>query len=126
MSGRLARGIAWLKASSPAWRFRLAAIVAAATGGAATLSAHFDARPVPPIASFSLTRAQESQLERLGGRFAVEAAKFQTWFDGLWVGPARERTYLVLTIAAVAACLWLAHVVGEDEASGGDDAGAGG
>lgn len=123
MSGRLARGIARLKASSPAWRFRLAAVVAAATGGAATLAVHFDPGPAPPITSFSLTRAQELQLERIGGRFAVEAAKFQTWFDGLWVGPARERTYLVLTIAAVAACLWLAHLVGEGgSGEGGADA----
>jgi len=55
-------------------------------------------------------KVQERQLEMIGGKFAVEAAKFSAWFDGLWVGRSLGLTVAVLTIALVLALFWLARI----------------
>jgi hypothetical protein len=98
-------------------RFRLAALVVAGIGGFASAAIWFGSDEVKIDAiEFSRSRAQEFQLERLGGKFAVMSAQIGTWFDGLWVGRTLGLTLGVLTVVAVVVLLTIGRL-----ASPGDD-----
>ncbi|NLH80354.1 MAG: hypothetical protein GX458_05875 [Phyllobacteriaceae bacterium] len=117
----LSRFIRALRAGDLAARWRAGGILVLVAGASAAAVAW--ARAVAPAAveiPMSRLKAQEVALERLGGRFAVEAAKFDDWLAGLWSGEALPRTLLVLTLAAVVLCFWIAHLA-EDGDAGSDD-----
>ena len=98
-------------------RFRLVALVVAVVGGLASAAIWFGSDEVRiSELEFSRSRAQEFQLERLGGKFAVMAAQIGTWFDGLWVGRTLGVTLGVLTVVAVVLLLTIGRL-----ASPGDD-----
>lgn len=107
----LARFFRSLRAGDLAARWRAAGFLVGVGGAiaAAVLWTQVEAAPVAEI-TISRLRAQENALERLGGRFAVEAAKFDDWLSGLWSGETLPRTVLALAVIAAALCFWIAHV----------------
>ncbi len=108
--GRLAA----LRALDLATRWRIGGGAVLVVGGLAAATAWLRADAVPAVVlPLSRLKAQELALERIGGRFAVEAAKFQDWFAALWSGEALPRTILVLTSIVAALCFWIAHVADE-------------
>lgn len=99
---------------SPAARFRIAGVVGGLVGSATSLWIRLTtAEVVPTEILLSRTKAERLALERIGGRFAVEAAAFQQWFADLWTGRALSSTLLVLTVAFVLFCFWIAHLLDE-------------
>ena len=58
---------------------------------------------------FANPRAYEFQIERLGGKAAVYAVRFNEWFSGLWHGRDLAFTIAVLSIVTALACFWIAH-----------------
>lgn len=108
MFARLSRRL--LPATPPA-RWRFAGLAVLMCGGTTAAVTWATSEPAPAAAvPLSRLKAQELALERFGGRFAVEAAKFDDWFAGLWNGSALPRTLLVLTIAVALACFWIARL----------------
>jgi hypothetical protein len=92
-------------------RFRLLALVTAVIGGLASVAIWFGSDEVKIDAiEFSRSRAQEFQLERIGGKFAVMSARIGTWFDGLWIGRNLGVTLAVLTGAAVVLLLLIGRL----------------
>ena len=94
-----------------ATRFRLAGVAVAVTGlawaGWIRLTvAETPARAIP----FDRLKVEERQLEVIGGKFAVEAARLTRWFDGLWVGRDLAVTLAVLSVAVALILFWLARV----------------
>jgi hypothetical protein len=58
---------------------------------------------------FANPRAYEFQIERLGGKAAVYAVRFNEWFSSLWHGRQLAFTVAVLSIAIALVCFWVAH-----------------
>lgn len=117
---RLPRRFADLARLPLAVRFRAAGVAVAVVGLSAAAWVRLTAvedrtRAVP----FDRLKVEERQLEMIGGKFAVEAAKFDRWFEGLWVGPNLAVTLAVLTLVAAALCFWLARVAAREPV--GDD-----
>lgn len=119
-------------ASPVASRLRLAAAATLVAGlGAAGWLRLFGDLGNEAATTFERTRLQELQLERMGGKFAVEAARFTQWFDSLWSGEKLPVTILVCTVAGAAFLWWIAGLaavdVGDEETrdrrrTGGDAA----
>lgn len=104
---------------TPAGRLRLAAAALLAGGlGAAGWLRFFADLGQEATTTFERTRLQEIQLERMGGKFAVEAARFTQWFDSLWSGEKLPVTILVCTIVGSAFLWWIGGLAGVDV---GDD-----
>jgi hypothetical protein len=104
-----------LAALSLARRFRLAAALVAGLGLACAAVVWATAPEIPANSvSFDRTKAEERQLEMIGGKFAVEAARLSRWFDGLWVGRDLAVTLAVSTLAVTLLLLWLARVAAID------------
>lgn len=100
----------WLRFGVEA-RFRLAALVVAVVGGLASVAIWFGSDEVKINAvEFSRSRAQEFQLERIGGKFAVMSAQIGNWFDGLWIGRNLAGTLAVLTGVAVVLLLLIGRL----------------
>ncbi len=96
---------------SSSHRFHLAGTIVAVVGLA--VAAWIRATtPDLPVSSVPLQRLklQEHQLQMIGGRFAVEAARITEWFDGLWVGRTLATTLAVITVVAALVCFWLGHI----------------
>jgi hypothetical protein len=105
-------------------RFRLAGLAVAVIGLAwaawiRLTVAETPARAIP----FDRLKVEERQLEIIGGKFAVEAARLTRWFDGLWVGRDLATTLAVLSLAVALILFWLARVAAieplDDEEPGG-------
>ncbi len=105
------RVIVRLTRLSLAARFRLAGLIVgvAGLGWSAWILVTVPQAPLHDVPLQRL-KVQERQLEMIGGKFAVEAAKFSEWFDGLWVGRSLGLIVAVLTVALTLALFWLAHV----------------
>lgn len=111
-------------------RLRLAAAATFVAGlGAAGWLRLFGDLGQEASTTFERTRVQEMQLERMGGKFAVEAARFTQWFDSLWSGEKLPVTILVCAVVGSAFLWWIAGLaavdVGDEEArdrrrTGGD------
>lgn len=114
-------------------RLAAAAILVAGLGAAGWLRLFGDLGQ-EAATTFERTRVQEMQLERMGGKFAVEAARFTQWFDSLWSGAKLPVTILVCTVVGSAFLWWIAGLaavdVGDEEARdrrrAGGDAGTSG
>lgn len=96
---------------SLATRFRLAGIAVAIVGlaWAAWIRLTVAETPVRAI-PFDRLKVEERQLEVIGGKFAVEAARLTRWFDGLWVGRDLATTLAVLSVAGALILFWLARI----------------
>ncbi len=96
---------------SLATRFRLAGLAVAGIGlaWAAWIRLTVAETPVRAI-PFDRLKVEERQLEIIGGKFAVEAARFTRWFDGLWVGRDLATTLAVLSVAVALFLFWLARI----------------
>ena len=85
----------------PGDRLRLAAIAILIAGGQ----------------SFAIGSGDSSrelqQLERLGGKAAVQTFKFQRWFSLIWPGQQLAYTLAVLGAAVAPRCWRLASLMGE-------------
>jgi hypothetical protein len=57
------------------------------------------------------------QLERLGGKAAVQTFKFQRWFSSIWRGQRLAYTLVVLGAAVALACWHLASLMDEPRPS---------
>lgn len=112
---RLPRSFADLARLPLATRFRAAGVAVAVVGFSAAAWVRFTAVDSPARAiPFDRLKVEERQLEMIGGKFAVEAAKFSRWFDGLWVGANLATTLAVITVATTLACFWLARVAARE------------
>ncbi|MCE1237077.1 MAG: hypothetical protein LWW93_12060 [Hyphomicrobiales bacterium] len=99
---------------SPAARFRIFGVIGGVLGAATSLWIRLTTvAATPPDVLLSRTKAERLALERIGGRFAVEAAAFQQWFADLWTGRALATTLLVLTVAFALVCFWIARLLDE-------------
>jgi len=107
----VSRWFAALARLSLAARFRLAGWTVAVIGLAVAAWVRLTAvdAPVRTIA-FERLKVEERQLEIIGGKFAVEAARFNRWFDGLWVGRDLAVTLAVIAVATALVLFWLARV----------------
>ncbi len=56
------------------------------------------------VASVDNSKKYQLELERIGGRSAVAAAQFTSWFDSLWHGERLGATLAVLSVAASLVC----------------------
>mgnify|MGYP001767771415 CR=1 FL=1 len=102
----------WSLARLPlAWRFHLAGATIAVVGLAAAAVIRLTAVD-PPTGAVPLQRLklEEQQLQIIGGRFAVEAARISAWFDGLWVGRTLATTVAVITVVIALACVRIGHI----------------
>ncbi|HEV7820427.1 MAG TPA: hypothetical protein VGO84_04550, partial [Burkholderiales bacterium] len=70
---------------------------------------------------FANPRAYEFQIERLGGKAAVYAVRFNEWFITLWHGTRLAFTVGVLSIAIAMVCFWVAHRLSVTRRSSQDD-----
>jgi hypothetical protein len=73
---------------------------------------------------FANPRAYEFQIERLGGKAAVYAVRFNEWFSGLWHGRDLAFTIAVLSIVIALVCFWVAHRLARTVESDQDSDGA--
>lgn len=83
-----------------------------AVGGLAAAAVIWWARAGEPVASaipFDRTRAQEAQLERIGGKFAVMASHFDDWLGSLWYGRSLAVSIAVIALALAALAFWIAR-----------------
>ena len=105
------RWFAALARLSLAARFRLAGAIVAAIGLPVSIWIRLTAADLPVRAiSFDRLAVEERQLQIIGGKFAVEAARLSRWFDGLWVGPTLGLTLAVITLVVALACVRLAGI----------------
>jgi hypothetical protein len=96
-------------------RFHLAGAVIAVVGLAAAAWVWATAVDLPEhFVSLQRLKVEQRQLEIIGGKFAVEAARFSAWFDGLWVGRNLAGTLAAITVVAALACLWLGNIAARD------------
>ena len=70
---------------------------------------------------FANPRAYEFQIERLGGKAAVYAVRFNEWFIRLWHGTRLAFTVGVLSIVVSMVCFWVAHRLSAAQQSSHDD-----
>jgi hypothetical protein len=73
---------------------------------------------------FANPRAYEFQIERLGGKAAVYAVRFNAWFTSLWHGRQLAFTVAVLAIAIALGCFWVANRLSATLPSDRDQGGA--
>ena len=60
------------------------------------------------------TKRYGYELERIGGKAAVLAAKFNQWFESLWHGKQLAFTVAFFSIAVALGCFLIAHVLSDD------------
>jgi hypothetical protein len=96
------------------WRVRFLYLGAAAlaTGfvAAALIYAFADAAGPDAAAQIAGSRVYEYDVERIGGKSAVYAVRFNQWLASLWHGTTLACTVAVIAIAAAAICLLAARV----------------
>jgi hypothetical protein len=56
-------------------------------------------------------RANEFQIERIGGKATVYVVRFNQWLGSLWQGRQLASTVGVLSIVIALACFWVAGLV---------------
>ena len=96
-------------------RFDLAGATIAVVGLAAAAWIRLTAVD-PPASAVPLQRLklQEQQLQIIGGKFAVEAARITEWFDGLWVGRTLATTVAVITVVTALACFRIGRIAARE------------
>ena len=99
-------------------RFGVVILVA----GLASAALIYFLAPEDPSAEAARTiasgRAYEYNIERVGGKAAVYASRFNQWLGGLWHGKALARTVAVLSVAVALLCFVLARMVAARVPSG--------
>ena len=80
---------------------------------AAALIYAFSAEDTGPSAAARIasSRGYEFQIERIGGKAAVYAARFNQWLGSLWQGRQLAYTVGVLSIVIALGCFWGASLV---------------
>jgi hypothetical protein len=58
-------------------------------------------------------RSYDYNIERIGGKAALYAARFNEWLGGLWHGRTLSYTVAVLTLVLAIACFWVASLISE-------------
>lgn len=79
-----------------------AAILLAGLGSAAAIYLTAREEPLSPFAEFEKSKKFVNQLERMGGKAALVANDFNTWFAGLWRGESLAYTVAVITVVIAA------------------------
>lgn len=64
-----------------------------------------------PAGEIASGRVYEYNIERIGGKATVYAARFNRWLAGLWHGRPLAYTVAVLSVAIALVCFWVAHMV---------------
>ncbi|MEO6749423.1 MAG: hypothetical protein ABI294_07525 [Casimicrobiaceae bacterium] len=111
-------------------RFQHLAFTALVVGlvAAALIYAFVDDTGPDAAAEIASGRVYEYNIERIGGKSAVYAARFNQWLGGLWHGRTLAYTVAAIAISVAAMCLLAAHLatpsaagtrVDESEADGG-------
>jgi len=79
-----------------------ASILLAGSGSAAAIYLTAGEDPPNPFAEFEKSKKFVNQLERMGGKAALVANDFNTWFAGLWRGESLAYTVAVITVVIAA------------------------
>ncbi len=81
-----------------------------ATGFAGAIAVFLTAaeKSADPFAEFEKSKKFAYELERMGGKAALAAHDFNTWFTGLWQGESLAYTVAVLTILISAGYYFIA------------------
>ncbi|SRR5258706_11004789 len=101
----------------------VAILVAGLTGAALIYVLSADDAGRRAEIEFANPRAYEFQIERIGGKAAVYAVRFNEWFSGLWHGRQLALTVAVLAIAIALACFWVANRMAATEHDDGEHGG---
>ena len=64
-----------------------------------------------PVTEIGDRRANEFQIERIGGKATVYVVRFNEWLGSLWQGRQLASTVGVLSIVIALACFWVAGLV---------------
>jgi predicted NBD/HSP70 family sugar kinase len=70
--------------------------------------------PLDPFAEFEKSKKFAYELERMGGKAAILANDFNTWFAGLWQGESLAYTVAVVTVVVAAGYYFVASSLIED------------
>ncbi len=96
------------------WRARLrflgAAALAVGLVAAALIFAFADDAAPDAAAQIAGSRVYEYDIERIGGKSAVYAVRFNQWLASLWHGTTLAWTVAVIAIAVAALCLLAARL----------------
>ncbi|HEY5365832.1 MAG TPA: hypothetical protein VIL19_05110 [Casimicrobiaceae bacterium] len=77
---------------------------------AALIYAFVDDTGPDAAAEIASGRVYEYNIERIGGKSAVYAARFNQWLGGLWHGRTLAYTVAAIAIVVAAICLVAAHL----------------
>ena len=58
-------------------------------------------------------RSYDYNIERIGGKAALYAVRFNEWLGGLWHGRTLSYTVAILTLVLAIACFWVASLISE-------------
>jgi len=99
-------------------RFQHLAVTALVVGlvAAALIYAFVDDTGPDAAAEIASGRVYEYNIERIGGKSAVYAARFNQWLGSLWHGRTLAYTVAAIAIAVAAMCLLAAHLVAPNSA----------
>jgi len=70
-----------------------------------------DDRGTDPADEIASGKMYEHNIELMGGKFAVYAARFNHWLAGLWHGKPLAYTVAVLAVAIALVCFWVARLM---------------
>ena len=110
-----------MKAALKRCRVITAAILAAGFGTAFAIYLTAADASIDPLAEFEQSKKFSYELERMGGKAAVLANGFNSWFIGLWQGKTLAFTIAVITVVIAAGYYFIASGLAAD-AHGPEDA----
>jgi hypothetical protein len=91
------------------------AVLAAGLIGAALIYSFAADDEGPDLgAEIASGRVYEYNIERIGGKAAVYAARFNQWLAGLWHGKQLAFTVAALAVALALVCFWVARLTEND------------
>jgi hypothetical protein len=88
----------------------MAVLAGGLIGAALIYSFAADDGGTDPAAEIASGKIYEYNIERIGGKAAVYAARFNRWLAGLWHGKPLAFTVAALAVTIALLCFWVAHL----------------